>query len=196
MATIKYKDPATEQWVEIPTGGSSVTVDSSFSYTSENPVQNKVITNALDRKQIAITPDTKLSASLVDGLSAVATSGSYNDLSNKPTIPAAANNGTLTIQKNGTNVATFGANQSTDATANITVPTKVSELTNDAGYTTNTGTVTGVKINGATKTPTSGVVDIGSDIITGTTYASDIKYGVVKIWKDSDNYLCIRTDGQ
>lgn len=196
MATINYKDPVTDQWVEIPTGGSSVTVDSSFSYTSENPVQNKVITNALDRKQIAITPDTKLSASLVDGLSAVATSGSYNDLSNKPTIPAAANNGTLTIQKNGTNVATFGANQSTDATANITVPTKVSELTNDAGYTTNTGTVTGVKINGATKTPTSGVVDIGSDIITGTTYASDIKYGVVKIWKDFDNYLCIRTDGQ
>lgn len=199
MATINYKDPASGQWVEIPTGGgggSSVTVDSSFSYTSENPVQNKVITNALDRKQIAITPDTKLSASLVDGLSTVATSGSYNDLSNKPTIPAAANNGTLTIQKNGASVATFGANQSTDATANITVPTKVSELTNDAGYTTNTGTVTGVKINGATKTPTSGVVDIGSDIITGTTYASDIKYGVVKIWKDSDNYLCIRTDGQ
>lgn len=196
MATIKYKDPATEQWVEIPTGGSSVTVDSSFSYTSENPVQNKVITNALDRKQNEITSSNKLSASFVDGLSTVATSGSYNDLSNKPTIPAAANNGTLTIQKNGTSVATFGANQSTNATANITVPTKVSELTNDAGYTTNTGTVTGVKINGATKTPTSGVVDIGSDIITGTTYASNIKYGVVKIWKDSDNYLCIRTDGQ
>lgn len=196
MATINYKDPVSGQWVEIPIGGTDITVDSSLSSTSENPVQNKVITNALDRKQIAITPDTKLSASLVDGLSAVATSGSYNDLSNKPTIPAAANNGTLTIQKNGASVATFGANQSTNATANITVPTKVSELTNDAGYTTNTGTVTGVKINGATKTPTSGVVDIGIDIITGTTYASNIKYGVVKIWKDSDNYLCIRTNGQ
>lgn len=231
MATINYKDPATDQWVEIPTGGgSSVTVDSSLSSTSENPVQNKVINSALNGKQASlstaqlnacnsgitsgkvstydsyagqisgkqneITSSNKLNASLVDGLSTVATSGSYNDLSNKPTIPAAANNGTLTIQKNGTNVATFGANQNTDATANITVPTKVSELTNDAGYTTNTGTVTDVKINGATKTPTSGVVDIGSDIITGTTYASDIKYGVVKIWKDSDNYLCIRTDGQ
>lgn len=197
MATINYKDPVSGQWVEIPTGGSSVTVDSEFSYTSENPVQNKVITNALNRKQIAITPDNKLSASLVDGLSTVATSGSYNDLSNKPTIPAAANNGTLTIQKNGASVATFGANQSTDATANIEVPTKVSELTNDAGYTTNTGTVTGVKINGATKTPTSGVVDIGSDIITGTTYASDNNYGVAKIWLDTtDNYLYIRTDGQ
>ena len=55
-------------------------------------------------------------------LATVATSGSYNDLSNKPTIPT-VNNGTLTIQKNGTTVATFSANQSGNATANITGPT-------------------------------------------------------------------------
>ena len=66
--------------------------------------------------------------------------GNYNSLSNKPTIPT-VNNGTLTIQKNGTNVATFTANQSGNSTANIAVPTKVSQLTNDSGYTTNTGTV-------------------------------------------------------
>lgn len=54
-------------------------------------------------------------------LATVATSGSYNDLTNKPTIPT-VNNGTLTIQKNGTQVATFSANQSENATANITVP--------------------------------------------------------------------------
>lgn len=46
------------------------------------------------------------------------------------------NNATLTIQKNGTNVATFTSNASSNATANITVPTKVSELTNDSGYLT------------------------------------------------------------
>lgn len=51
MATIKYKDPTTNQWVEIPVGGgSSVTVDSALSSTSENPVQNKVITSALNDK--------------------------------------------------------------------------------------------------------------------------------------------------
>lgn len=51
MATINYKDPATGQWVEIPTGGgSSVTVDSALSSTSENPVQNKVINSALNGK--------------------------------------------------------------------------------------------------------------------------------------------------
>lgn len=44
------------------------------------------------------------------------------------------------------------------------VPTKTSHLTNDSGFTTNTGTVTGVKINGTTKSPTSGVVDLGTVI--------------------------------
>lgn len=38
------------------------------------------------------------------------------------TVPT-VNNGTLTIQKNGTDVATFDANQSGNVTANITVPT-------------------------------------------------------------------------
>lgn len=77
-------------------------------------------------------------------------------------------NGTLTIQKNGTDVATFTANQSTNATANITVPTKVSELTNDSGYTTNTGTVTSVavKMNNVTKgtVTSSGTIDLGTVI--------------------------------
>lgn len=48
----------------------------------------------------------------------------YNSSSSKwenesVTIPSAANNGQLTIQKNGTTVQTFTANQSTNATANI-----------------------------------------------------------------------------
>jgi hypothetical protein len=44
------------------------------------------------------------------------------------------------------------------------IPTKVSQLQNDSGYTTNKGTVTGVKINGTTKSPSSGVVDLGTVI--------------------------------
>lgn len=57
----------------------------------------------------------------------VAKTGSYNDLNNKPTIPT-VNNGQLTIQKNGSTVATFTANQSGNATANISVPTKLADL--------------------------------------------------------------------
>lgn len=85
----------------------------------------------------------------------------YAVLADPPTIPT-VHDGTLTIQKNGTTVKTFSANQSDAVTANITVPTKVSELTNDSGFTTNTGTVTGIKINGETKNPASGVVDLGT----------------------------------
>lgn len=68
--------------------------------------------------------------------SPVAFSGNYNELINKPTIPA-VNNGMLTIQKNGTTIATFGANQSTSSTANIIVPTKTSDLINDSDFVTN-----------------------------------------------------------
>ena len=68
-------------------------------------------------------------------LATVATSWSYNDLSNKPTIPT-VNDATLTIQKNWTTVKTFTANASSNVTANITVPTKTSDISNDSGYIT------------------------------------------------------------
>ena len=47
------------------------------------------------------------------------------------------NNATLTIQKNGSNVQTFTANASSNVTANITVPTKTSDITNDSNFITN-----------------------------------------------------------
>lgn len=75
----------------------------------------------LDSLQIQIT-------TLKNSLGKTATSNSYNDLDNKPTIP-----------------------------------TKVSQLTNDSGFTTNKGTITGIKMNGSSK-GTSGVVDLGTVI--------------------------------
>lgn len=56
-----------------------------------------------------------------------ASSGILATRSDIPTV----NNGTLTIQKNGTTVNTFTANQSGNVTANIIVPTADSGLTND-----------------------------------------------------------------
>ena len=78
--------------------------------------------------------------------STVATSGSYNDLSNKPTIPT-VNNGAFIIKKNGINVATFTANQSSKTTADITVPTKTSDLTNDSGFIDGISTITNARID-------------------------------------------------
>lgn len=42
-----------------------------------------------------------------------------------------------------------------------TIPTKVSDLTNDSGFTSNTGTITGITMNGSSK-GTSGVVNLGT----------------------------------
>ena len=60
--------------------------------------------------------------------------------------------GTLTIQKNGTTVGTFSANQATDETVNISVPTATSELTNDSGF------ITGVSWNDVSDKPTFATV--------------------------------------
>jgi hypothetical protein len=65
-----------------------------------------------------------------------------------PAIPT-VNDATLTIQKNGTNVATFTANASSNVTANISVPTDTGDLTNGAGYITSAG---------GTSTPTANTV--------------------------------------
>ena len=54
------------------------------------------------------------------------------------------NNGTVTIQKNSTNVGSFTLNQSGNATVNISVPTKVSDLSNDSGF------ITGITANNVT----------------------------------------------
>ena len=52
----------------------------------------------------------------------------------------------LTIQKNGANLGTYNP-KSKAATINVTVPTKISELSNDSGYTNNIGTVTSVGVS-------------------------------------------------
>ena len=92
------------------------------------------------------------------------------------------NNGTLTIQKNGSNVATFSANQAGNTTANISVPT------------VNNGTLT-IQKNGITVATFSanqsgnttanitvqaaapGVYDIGSTIIRAAGYDENLYYG-------------------
>ena len=73
---------------------------------------------------------------------------------------AAVYDGTLTIQKNGTQVGTFTANQSTNSTINITVPTNTGDLTNNSGFITSSDIpVTDVTVGG-TSVVTSGVAAV------------------------------------
>lgn len=78
-------------------------------------ITNKTITN----NNISTTAG--IEATKISGLSNVATSGSYSDLSNKPAI----NNATLTIQNGATNnaIGTFTANASSNTTATIPAAT-------------------------------------------------------------------------
>lgn len=64
------------------------------------------------------------------------------------------------------------------------IPTKISQLTNDRGFTTNKGTVTGMKVNGQTKLPNDvGIVDIGT-VITELPEEADrvVETGTSDIW--------------
>ena len=99
MATINYKDPSTKQWIEIPTG---ITVDTSLSSTSENPVQNKVINSALNEKYTKPTggiPKTDLASDVQTSLGKANTA-----LQSHQTVKleSGTNNGTLKLTVNGT----------------------------------------------------------------------------------------------
>ncbi len=69
-------------------------------------------------------------------VSAFTNDAGYITMDSIPPIPAAANDATLTIQRNGSTVGTFSANAAANQTVNITVPTQTSQLENNSGYIT------------------------------------------------------------
>jgi hypothetical protein len=134
-------------------------------YSSSNP--SGYITSS------ALTPYV-----LSSSLASVATSGSYDDLSDKPTIPT-VNNATLTIQKNGTNVATFTANASSNVTANISVPTNNNQLTNGAGYITSSA-LNGYATESYVTTATANMQTTGNLVTSISSSSTDTQYPSAK----------------
>ena len=166
--------------ISVPTKTSDLTNDSGFITSSDIPA-------------------TPVSDVQVDGVSVVS-SGVANI-----TLPT-VNDGTLTIQKNGTTIDTFTANSSANKTVDITVPTKTSDLTNDSGFitsaslpTVNDATLT-IQKNGTTvdtftanassnKTVNITVPTKTSDITndSGFITSSDIPAQVQSDWTENDN---------
>ena len=122
------------------TGGSgeSVTVDAELSEDSENPVQNKIVTKALNTKVSQIEGKTLSTNDYtdIDKAKVEAAITEHQDLSEyaKKTDLPTINDAVLTLQKNGTNIGTFSSNATKAETINIEVPTKTSELENDSNY--------------------------------------------------------------
>lgn len=164
---------ATETWVTSGLEGkSNVGHDHDSRYYTESEVDTKLSGKANsshthdDRYYTESEVDTKLrgkansshthtATDITSGLSTVATSGSYNDLSNKPSIP-----------------------------------TKVSQLTNDSGYTTNTGTVTGLKLGNTSYSPTNGILSL-PPYPTGTNVSWDDVTGKPDFYPVGSIYLNI-----
>lgn len=88
-------------------------------------------------KQDKIDASHKLSANYVSGLSTVATTGSYNDLSNKPSLATVATSGSYNDLTNKPVLATVATSGSyNDLSNKPSIPTKTSDLTNDSGFIT------------------------------------------------------------
>ncbi len=128
-----------------------VTTSTLNGYYTKSEVNNLIpdISGKADKSEMSVVEDrgmvtitlkqgtsaTVLSSDALSGyvlsssLATVATTGNYNDLSNKPTIPAAQ------VQSDWNAVSGMGV-----ILNKPTIPTKVSDLTNDSGFITNTDT--------------------------------------------------------
>lgn len=155
---------------------------------------------------IDISVPTKTSQLVNDSFASVATSGSYNDLSNKPTIPT-VNNGTLTIKQNNSVVGTFTANQSNNVDINLTNTTygsltpspasdSVSLCTRGEKFTWGT---TGSQLQCARATKTGRYIDIGR--LHERDYGADVEgvahftiVGKLSTWANENNALQFRAD--
>lgn len=187
---------------EIPTKTSDLTNDSGFitSYTETDPTVPSHVKNitqanitSWNNKQNAISDLSTIRSGASAGatavqpsdLATVATSGSYNDLSNKPSEVTESTVSNWGFTKNtGTYSKPSGGIPKTDlasavqtslgkadtAIQSISSSDVTSALgytpynsTNPNGYTSNVGTITGITMNGASK-GTSGIVDLGTVI--------------------------------
>lgn len=126
-------------------------------------------------------------------LATVATTGSYTDLSNTPTIPTKVselqNDSGYVASSSLATVATTGSY--TDLTDKPTIPTKVSELQNDSGYITDSAltdyqtktdnnlTTTSKTIVGAINELKSGIDTYTTDTLTHT--SSDTQFYFTKV---------------
>ena len=116
----------------------------------DNTDKNTLYWTGLDGVEItvnipsgAVEVDTELSETSTNPVENQAITKELAQKADKSAIPTVGD-GVLSLQRNGKSVGTFSANAEENASINIPVPEKVSELENDAGYGTYTKPTTGI----------------------------------------------------
>ena len=147
-------------------------------------------------------PVSKLWNYIKTKLATVATSGSYTDLSNKPTI----GNGKVTVNQNGTTKGTFTMNQTGDTIINLTdsdtntntwrdVVDSLDSTRTDASLSANQGRILNDKFGGYL--PLHGTADIAASVTDYGDTAKHIQIGFsgAGITGDDIKYIAGYTDG-
>ena len=161
---------------QYPTEGSENAVSSGGVYEviTEN---EQIISSSLSSLDSRIT-DLEEAAESAPGLdqvptenstNAVSSGGVYNVITQNELISAAA------INELNTRVSDVE-----EGLDNIVIPTKVSDLQNDSGFTSNTGTLTGVSFNGVDASVTNGVASITATIPAAVTESTVSGWGFTK----------------
>lgn len=126
-------------------------------------------------RSLTLGSSVKVSTNNIDGLSGVATSGNYNDLSGKPTIP--------TLPDNIITADEVTVSQSTDSNGITTKTITVGSQTYTTKYSDNyvvtnvgIGTQNSDKTNSYFKVDTNGLLEANNAIIYGTVYATNGKF--------------------
>lgn len=116
----------------------------------DNTDKNTLYWTGLDGVEItvnipsgAVEVDTELSETSTNPVENQAITKELAQKADKSAIPTVGD-GVLSVQRNGKSVGTFSANAAENASINIPVPEKVSELENDAGYGTYTKPAAGI----------------------------------------------------
>ena len=116
----------------------------------DNTDKNTLYWTGLDGVEItvnipsgAVKVDAELSETSTNPVENQAITKGLAQKADKSAIPTVGD-GVLSVQRNGKSVGTFSANAAKDTAVNISVPEKVSELENDAGYGTYTKPTTGI----------------------------------------------------
>lgn len=138
------------------------------SYTETDPVFTASAAAGIATTDISAW-DAKLSGVTFNGVSATVTGGVAAITATIPAAPGTLQTNLSTAQSTSASEALSGSvklhkiaktGTYSDLIGTPTIPTKVSELTNDAGYTTNTGTVTRVDVGTSQYSPASGIVSL------------------------------------